>query len=497
MRVGILVLQHESNTFIQQPTTLQDFEQETLLEGDPIREKFESSHHEVGGFFEGLRQHNETSPGEAIEAVPIFAARALPSGAVTTDAFEELLRRMFNRLSAAGKLDGMLVAPHGAMVAESHGDADGHWLSRLREQVGPDLPIIGTIDPHCNLSPAMVESCDALTAYRSNPHLDQRQRGLEAASLMVRTLRGEIRPTVRAEFPPLAINIERQLTSEPHLQPLYELADRQLESDKVLTNSIVLGFPYSDVAEMGSATICVTDDDAELAGNSAKELADWLWNHREDVVGQMISIEEALARAANASGPVCLLDMGDNVGGGSAADGTFLAHAIREGGCSDAFVCLYDPESVHIAQQAGVGASVELSVGGKVDDQHGLPLTASFRVRSMHDGRFSESQVRHGGYTQFDQGLTVVVETDPKMTVMLTTKRMTPFSLQQIISCDLDPSRFRILVAKGVNAPVAAYREVCSDLIRVNTPGSTCADMLQLDFKSRRQPLFPFECDAQ
>src|SRR5262249_30020928 len=159
-------------------------------------------------FFQGLKAEN-------VAAAPIFAARALPHGTVQADAFDDLFGRIESSLDRAPQLDGLLVAPHGAMVSERYPDADGEWLSRLRQRFGWSFPIVGTLDLHSNLSPLMVQSCDALIAYRTNPHLDQRQRGIEAATLMARTLRGEVRPTMAATFPPLAVNIERQLTAAP------------------------------------------------------------------------------------------------------------------------------------------------------------------------------------------------------------------------------------------------------------------------------------------
>jgi len=190
------------------------------------------------------------------------------------------------------------------------------------------------------------------------------------------------------------------------------------------------------------------------------------------------------------------LDMGDNVGGGSAADGTFLAEQIHNRRLADAFVCLFDPESVQQAESAGVGETVTLRVGGKSDDLHGPPIEATFSVVSLHDGKFQESEVRHGGFTSFDQGRTAVVRSENGLTVMLTSRRMVPFSLQQLISCGVDPASFHLLVAKGVNAPVAAYAPVCRHLIRVNTPGSTSADMAQFTFHNRRRPMFPFELET-
>ena len=486
MRVGIIALLHESNTFISQPTTLHHFQENWFFTGDAVREQVIGTHHETGGFFHGLEQ-------EQIEAVPIFAGRAVPYGAITAEAFDTLLETMFAELDRAGRLDGILVAPHGATVSEEHPDADGYWLAELRERVGERMPVIGTLDAHANLSPLMIDATDALIAYRSNPHLDQRARGINAARLLARTLRGEVQPTQAASFPAMAINIERQLTSEPHLVPLYELADELLNGRKVLSNSILLGFPYADVEEMGSAAITVTDDDPQLARDHADRLGSYLWDHREEFAGHLISIAEALARSRTLAGPICLLDMGDNVGGGSPADSTHLAHAILRHGLSNAFVCLYDPESVEQVVSAGSDARLPLRLGGKTDELHGEPLQDEFQIVGVYDGKFTEPQPRHGGFTQCDQGRTVVVRNDAGLTVMLTSRRMPPFSLQQLISCNLDPATFHILVAKGVNAPVAAYAPVCQHLIRVNTPGCTTADMTTLNFRHRRRPLFPFE----
>jgi microcystin degradation protein MlrC len=489
MRVGIVALLQESNTFINGQTTLGHFEQELLVAGEAVRDRLADAHHEVGGFFAGLAE-------AGLEAVPIFAARALPYGVVTADAFAGLLARMDAALERAGPLDGLLVAPHGATVSAAAPDADGHWLTHVRRRFGPKLPIVGTLDLHANLSPAMVAACDALIAYRSNPHLDQKETGRKAAHLMARTLRGEVRPTMAGAFPPLAVNIECQLTSEPPCRPMYELADQMLRQPGVLSNSLLLGFPYADVAEMGSSVIVVTDGDAPRAQRLANELAGAWWDRRAEFAGRFISVEEAVRNATQLDGPVCLLDMGDNVGGGSPGDSTLLAHELHRSACLPAFVCLYDPGAVRQAEAAGLGARLRLRVGGKTDQLHGEPLEADFTVRRLGNGKFDEPQARHGGLKSFDQGPTGVVETDNGLTVMLTTHRMVPFSIRQLTSCQVDPGRFRVLVAKGVIAPVAAYAPVCKHLIRVDTPGVTSADLARLQYHHRRRPMFPFERDA-
>src|SRR5262245_38288355 len=180
MRVGVVALMHESNTFIRGTTTLADFEADLLLEGEAVREKLSDAHHEVGGFFEGLSAAD-------LEAVPILAARALPYGPISAETATTLVNRLLRALAGAGRLDGLLVAPHGAAVAENEPDFDGYWLTQVARELGTGVPIIGTLDLHANVSPRMVQACNALIAYRENPHLDQRARGREAAALMDRS----------------------------------------------------------------------------------------------------------------------------------------------------------------------------------------------------------------------------------------------------------------------------------------------------------------------
>jgi len=189
--------------------------------------------------------------------------------------------------------------------------------------------------------------------------------------------------------------------------------------------------------------------------------------------------------------------MGDNVGGGSPADGTVLAHLLIEQQVAGAFVCLYDPLAVQSAEKAGVGQKTQLVMGGKTDDVHGSPISCEVEILSLHEGKFTESRPRHGGSSRFDQGRTAVVKTGIGLTIMLTSRRQPPFSLSQLTQFGLKPEEFRILVAKGVHAPVAAYREVCRSFIRVNTPGVTAADMRTLPYQNRRKPMFPFETETR
>jgi microcystin degradation protein MlrC len=225
----------------------------------------------------------------------------------------------------------------------------------------------------------------------------------------------------------------------------------------------------------------------------ADDFAEYLRLRRQAFVGPLTGVDAALDQAVKARGPVCVLDMGDNIGGGSPGDGTVLLAALVRRGIGKAFVCLFDPASVEAALKAGIGATLELTLGGKTDPRHGDPVVATARVRGIYDGVFSEPEARHGGRSDYDMGQTVVLELKGGQTVMITSRRIAPVSLRQLTSCHLNPGDFQIIVAKGVHSPVAAYAPVCPTFIRANTPGVTTADLSQLVYQNRRKPLFPFE----
>ncbi|MGH2734986.1 MAG: M81 family metallopeptidase [Actinomycetota bacterium] len=482
-RVGILSFQHESNTFSGLPTNLDDF---AIGVGDELVRRWGGSHSEVAGFIKGLEAEN-------LEAVPLFMAVATPSGTVTSEAFTQIVDSIQDALETGPDLDGLLVAPHGAGVSEREPDMDGFWLQAVRKIVGDDLPVICTLDLHANVSARMIDACDATIAYRTNPHLDTFERGLEAATLMARTLRAEVRPVQSCSRPPVSINILTQGTSAPPCSTLAGVVNDVRRREGVLSAGVCLGFPFADVAEMGTSFNVVTDGDAGLAEELAAELAGYLVEHRHDFDPIYIYAPEAVERASALEGPVCLLDTGDNVGGGSAGDGTVIAHEVARRGGPRTFVCLYEPEAVAQLEKLGAGGRTHLMLGGRQDDLHGSPLELDVTVRGRHDGRFTETEVRHGGKTDYDMGATVVVDSDAGLTLQLTSRRIVPFSLNQLLHCDIDPAEFQIIVAKGVHAPAAAYEPVCSELIRVTTPGATTPDMSKLRFEHVRRPLHPLD----
>ena len=486
-RIGVGGFLHESNTFLGVPTTYEHFQAASLTRGPDLLARWTGAHHELGGFLDLL------GTPEA-GAVPLLAALAIPSGTVSGAAFERIASELLEDLRRAMPLDGVLLALHGATVSQTHPDADGELLRRVREAVGAEIPIVVTLDLHANVSPRLISLASAAVAYRTNPHLDQRERGREAASLLLRTLRGEARPVQALETPPLLIQISRQHTAGEPARQLYDGIAEVMAWPGILSASIAMGFYYADVAEMGASFWAVADGDDALARRAARHLAQRAWEMRGALTGSLPTPEEAVRHARLAArGPVVLMDVGDNVGAGGPADSTILFHEVLRQGVRDALVILYDPEAAAACAASGPGATVRFEAGGKTDGRHGEPVRLEGAVRILTEGRFVERQVRHGGWGACDQGLTAVVETADGHTVMLTSRRMAPMSLEQVLHAGVEPSRKKLIIVKGVVAPRAAYAPIASEILLVDTPGVTADNPRHFPHVSRRRPLYPLE----
>ncbi|MEO0475861.1 MAG: M81 family metallopeptidase, partial [Planctomycetota bacterium] len=363
MRIAILGLFHESNTFAEHATLWSDFTDYDWYEGDALRKAMADSNNEMGGMLAVLDE-----AGADVEAVPVLYAAALPAGRITEDAEERLWRAASDALAEAGPIDGVLAAPHGAAVGRAHPDFDGWWLGRLRELVGPTVPIVATLDPHANVSSAMVAATDALLAYRTNPHVDQRAVGRRAAELILGQLRGQVDLDCAWVSLPMVLNIERQLTDDTPCRDWLEKGQSLASADGVLATSLILGYPYADVAEMGLGVLVVTNRrvSSTRAQQVAKDWAGHIWADRELARPELVAMDTAARAAADAKDvPAGLLDMGDNIGGGSYGDQTALAHAAILHGALPLFVALSDAESFKACVAAGIGGDVDLQVGGR------------------------------------------------------------------------------------------------------------------------------------
>ncbi len=482
-RIAFGGIMHESNTFNNIST---EFDVFSYTIGDDIFSVWKDSHHEVGGFIQGLEEQGYTP-------YSTLMATATPAGPVTDDAFDKLTNMLIQELKAIPNLDGLLLALHGAMVVESFPDADGEVLRRLRKIYGQSFPIVVTLDHHANVSEQMVDQSTALIIYKTNPHIDQRQRGKQSTELMLRILCEEIHPTQALAKPPMILNILHQNTSAEPMSSIINMANQMENNENVLVANVAAGYPYADVSEIGPSFVVVTDNNLELAQTHADQLSDMLWNSCDQLSLNLPDASYAVNQAIRSDQhPVILVEMGDNIGGGSPGDSTIILEELIKQKASGFVVVLYDPVCVQSCIKSSVGNEISLQVGGKTDRLHGNPVAITGKIRMIHDGHFVETEPRHGGQKYHDQGLTAVIAVEDSI-VVLTSKRQTPFSLQQLLSLEINPVEMRIIVVKAAIAYRAAYEPIAGKIIEVDTPGLTAVNPQHFTYQNVRRPIFPLD----
>jgi microcystin degradation protein MlrC len=382
------------------------------------------------------------------------------------------------------------------MVSDQDPDADAEVMRRLRRAMGDELPIVLTHDFHANIGEDVVKHSTALVVYKENPHTDQRERGIHAARIMDGILREEFQPVQALAKPPMMYNIRFQHTRSEPLRPIVEESRRLEQNPAILAASVSGGYQYADVEAMGPSVIVVTNGDIELANREAARLAGLLWDTRDQLQLNLPDAAEAVRQAiASERSPVVLVEMGDNIGGGSAGDSTFLLAELLRQQATGWVVAIRDPDAVQRAIEAGVGGKFDAAVGGKTDKLHGEPVPIHGQVKLLYDGQYIETEIRHGGARFHDMGPSAVIHVtgstrDLPNVLLLTTLREMPFSLGQLTSCGIVPQYQKILVVKAAIAYRAAYQPIAGRIIEVDTPGLTAVNPAHFTYKRVRRPLF-------
>ena len=481
MRIAVGGLMHEKHTFAVERTGIEPFQ---LREGEDILE-LAGTNASIGGAIDGCR-------AEGADIAPLVYGFAIPAGLVEREVYEDLVSRLTDRLSAAGPLDGVVLTLHGAMVVDGIDDAELDIVDRVRAVVGPDLPVAVTLDFHANTSRRLTELATLIVGYDTYPHVDPGERAEEAVHLLARTIRGEIAPTMGFAAPPLMPVPQAQMTSREPFTSLFARVHALEEAGRALSITLAGGFAYSDVPVAGLSVTVVTDNDPALAQGLADEIASMAWDLREQMIVTNTPVPEAVVAAiAEPTGPVVLVDVGDNVGGGTPGDATeVLAELVRQD-AQRAVVVMADAEAAELARQAGIGAEVDLMVGGKVDRLHGDPVRLRGVVKSLHDGRWVHEGPENAG-VPVDSGPTAVVVAGG-VTVVITSRKTMPGDQQQLKSVGIEPTEQHILVMKSAIRWRGGFESITARSIDVDTPGLGSVNLANFPYQRIRRPIFPLD----
>ena len=478
MKIFIAQLVTETNTFCTFPTGQGGFEQYGIFHGDASTRDPEQS----GAILRMMRDMMEKDGHQVVESLCAFAQ---PAGRTVRAVHEALRDEIVADLSAALPVDAVQLMLHGAMVAEGCDDCEGDLLARLREVVGPDVPIGVELDLHCHFTEQMRTSADLIICFKEYPHVDGEARAIELWKLLQDTVAGRIRPVTAV--------VDCRMVGMWHTtrEPMSGFV-RRMQSfegrDGVLSVSLGHGFPWADVADGGARLWVIADGDEAKARALAGQLAREFWDMREETRTPHLDIDAALARVQRGtSGPVVIGDVADNPGGGAPGDSTFLLRAILQRGIGDvALGAFWDLGAIQICRDAGVGAVIDLRVGGKCNPSSGDPVDVRVTVRAVKD---EHGQSAMGGRESL--GACVWVEAANGVQLLLASLRSQVYGTDAFTGIGITLADKRAIVVKSTQHFHAQFSPLASEVLYVSTPGALSLDFATLDYRVRSLGYWP------
>ncbi|GIN86135.1 microcystinase C [Heyndrickxia sporothermodurans] len=483
MKILIGEIAHETNTFSKVKTTVESFKQWEWLHGEAIINK----HRKVRDYLGGMIDRAEEI---GVEVVPTFSAFAMPSGIITQETYERLVYELINEIKVAGNFDAICLALHGAGVVEGIDDLEGGILTAVRNVVGYEIPIVVTLDLHGNITDQMVKEADALLGVNFYPHVDSYERGMEAIDITKRILLGEVQPKMSLKKLPLMIP-----TSTTNLSPakdINQLCWNREEHESILDCTFFHGFPYTNIPEVGVTILTVTDNDQDLADKTSEEIADEVWKRRKEFFPPIVSPIEGIQKALKIDGyPIVINETSDNPGGGTPGDGTHLLSAMLQENLRNAcFGFIYDPEVVNIAHEKGVGATIEVNIGGKTDDMHGDPIPIKAYVKTLTDGRFVQSSpMGKGGKINYGKSARLIVN---DLDIIVCSKRSQTLDEQIFILHGIDVTTYKIVALKSSQHFRAGFEPLANTIISVDSPGLSSFNLKFFNHTRLAGPVYPF-----
>ncbi|MES2945184.1 MAG: M81 family metallopeptidase [Pseudomonadota bacterium] len=478
MRVFTAALATETNTFGPMPTGMQSFRD---------RSYFKAGTHPAhmtylaGAVWAALLRAKESG----WDVVQGLVAASQPSGTVTRATYELLRDELLQDLRNALPVDMVALGLHGAMVADGYDDCEGDLLAHVRAIVGPDVVVGATLDLHGNLSAAMVANADLLVSYKEYPHTDMLERANELLDLCAAKVEGRIRIT------PAVVDCEMFVTMFTTREPARSFVDRLMAMEGqggVLSISVMHGFAWGDVPDMGTKVLVYTDGDASKAASVARRLADQLVAMRDELTVTYPDIDSALDQAlAFAETPVLMADGADNPGGGAAGDATFILQRVLARGIGNvAMGPFWDPIAVRIAMDAGVGTSLSLRVGGKVGPLSGSPVDLQCSVKAI-----VRDMVMTGlSKARIPMGDSVLIEANG-VELVLISLRMQAVGTDLFTQFGCDLAKKRLIVVKSSQHFHAAFSKYGKHVIYAGAPGSVTLNIQTLPYRKINYPKWP------
>lgn len=481
-RIAIGGFQHETNTFAPVKADLDAFRFTAAFprmpRGERLLEEMEPLNVPIGGFIRSARDAGH-------DLCPSVWAMATPSAHVSDEAFEHIAGILLEDFAAAAPLDAVYLCLHGAMVTESHQDGEGELLRRVRELLGPRVPIVASLDLHSNTTDQMLAHADTLVAYRTYPHVDMAATGERAARLLEAMLVSGRRPAKALRRTEFLIPLVWQCTLIEPAARIYA-GFEALERDRVHSVSFTPGFPPADIAQCGPAVFAYGQTQAD-ADAACEGLLAQVVDARAQWRGELLAPDEAVRRALEGyrGRPFVLADTQDNPGAGGASDSVGLLESLVRLDAREAvFGLLYDPSAARAAHAAGVGSTLRLAIGASSGQPGHHPFEGEFRVVALSDGEFTGSGPMSKGRA-FRLGPSALLSIGG-VSVVVVSGRAQALDQEMFRHLGAEPSRQRILALKSSVHFRAAFQDLAEAVLVVTAPGPNIADHRELHYRNLR-----------
>jgi microcystin degradation protein MlrC len=484
-RILIAECKQEVSTFNPHLSGYDDF---GIRRGQELLDYHRTVRNEVGGALSVF----DDMP--SVTLVPAYSAFFITSGGTLakTD-WERIAGEFLNAIRAAPPVDGMYFCMHGAMASEVELDPEGWLLAETRKILGERVPIVVSLDLHGILTDRMIERSHAIVAYHTYPHVDFYETGQRAAKLLLRILAGEVKPVTAKVTVPALVRGDELITASGSIRHAVNAAKEVEQSPRGLSAAMMWGNPFTDVPELASWAFVVTDNDPALAEREALRIANLFWEHHEKMRVPLRSLDEmATIVKAHTSGTLGLVDAADATSSGASGDSNAILRKLLESGCTArTLLPIVDEPAVKMAFAAGVGATITTSVGGTLDPKRFKSLQVTAKVRLLSDGRFRSESFGE----EWLAGPTAVLEAE-NFTLVVSSRAVNLYDRSYFHAHGQNPARFDAVVIKSPHCQPHMYADWCAQMVHVDAPGSSSANLPYLGHTRCARPMFPLDSNV-
>ncbi len=482
-KILVALCEQEISTFNPVPTEFDDYD---IFEGQALLERIEGSDTTLRGALDVFAERPE------IEIIPTIAAKCRSGGSLSAAGFERLQRTILDAIRAKTEgIDAIYFSMHGAMGSDAELDPEGFLLEAVRGIVGPSIPIVISLDLHGILTARMLEHCDGIAVYHTYPHQDFIDTGDRAARLLLRILDEGVKPVMARVKIPALVRGPELITATGFYGSLIRRC-KALEADGALAAAMMIGNPFTDVPELCSQSLVITDGDEQRAKSEALKLANDFWPERARMQAELTPLNQAIAEAKGISGSVTFTDAADAPSSGASGDSNIILRGLLAAGYGGkAVIPIVDPHAVARAYEAGVGAKLRLEIGGCFDPQRFPPLEIETEVALLGDGHF-----RHQvSGLPANAGRTALLRVG-KISIIAITKPIHMMDRAVYLAHGCDPEAFDLIVIKSPGA-FARYFTFAEKNFVLDIQGATTANLRLLGHTICARPIYPLEEDTE